>query len=100
MYIKFNIFILASCIIVIPVLRDIFSMNFIKRFPYFVYGNLILFNSFSPRIFSPFINFILNHKISKFDRTSINSVLIISSTFFSSLLINALSELYAYTLGN
>ena len=99
-YIRTMVLILAFSILVLPSLRDIFTQAFIQDNPWFVYADLIFYNCFNPKLFSPFVNYVLNSKVPRNDRTSINAVVFISSTLSSSILINIFAPLYAYTLGS
>ena len=60
-----------------------------------IYLNVILLNDFNPKLFSPFVNYLVNSKVPAEERTAVNSITFISSTLCSSLLINIVSILYS-----
>lgn len=97
-YIKFirtMTFILSISILTIPMIRDIFSEKFILENQWIIYLNVILLNAFNPKLFSPFVNYLVNSRVKREERTAVNSITFISSTLCSSLLINIVSVLYS-----
>lgn len=94
-FIKIITAILSFSIIFLPFLRDFFSEIFIHGNLWVVFVNIIFLNAFNPKLFSPFVNYLLNKKIRKEDRTALNSIMFILSTFCSSILINFTTFLYS-----
>lgn len=92
--------ILAFTILIMPFSRDLFTHEFLVKNAWVVYLNIILMYCFNPKLFSPFINYVLNKKMPPHDRTAINSVTFIGSTLSSSILINIFAPLYSMTFSN
>ena len=94
-FIKIITGIFSFAILCLPFLRDFFTKLFIHRNLWTIFINIIFLNAFNPKLFSPFVNFLLNKKIRKEDRTALNSISFILSTMCSSILINIASWLYS-----
>lgn len=54
--------------------------------------------SISPRIFAPFITYLINKGVKKSERTAINAINYIFSTFFSALFLNIIIYIYSITV--
>lgn len=105
-YIGYKSFIRVMCLVLsftifmIPFWRDVFSQEFLVKNLWIVYLNIILMYCFNPKIFSPFINFVINNKVPAKDRTSINSITFIGSTLCSSIFINFIGPIYSISFSN
>lgn len=94
------VWILALTIIAMPLMRDVFTKEFLLNNSWVIYLNIIMMYSFNPKLFSPFVNYVLNNKMPPQDRTSINSVSFITSTLTSSILINIFGPVYSMTFSS
>lgn len=94
------VWILGLTIIFMPMMRDLFTNEELRKKEWIPYLNLMMMYSFNPKLFSPFVNYVLNSKMPKKDRTAINSITFISSTLSSSILINIFGPLYAASFSN
>lgn len=94
-FIRTMTFILSIFILTIPMLRDVFTKQFLDDNNWIIFLNVILLNAFNPKLFSPFVNYLVNSRVPREERTAVNSITFISSTLCSSFLINIVSILYS-----
>ncbi len=99
-FIRTMVLILACTVFFMPLIRDFFSQTFITNNEWVPYLNLVFIYSFNPKLFSPFVNYVLNSKISRENRTTINSISFISSTLSASIILNIFTALYAESFGS
>ena len=59
-FIRVMVLILALTIIYMPIMRDIFTEKFMSNHEWIAYLNVILIYCFNPKLFSPFVNLVLN----------------------------------------
>ena len=67
---------------------------------YFVYSFQGLNYTLSPRIYSPFLNYLINKDVKRRRRTAVNSINYILSTFFSAFTINIITYIYSVCVVN
>ncbi len=99
-FIRTMCLILSLTIIAMPFIRDLFSHSYIAANPWIAYLDIVLTYSFNPKLFSPFVNYLINSKIRREERTSANSITFITSTLCSSVLMNIIAPLYAASFGS
>ena len=96
-FIKTVVFVMGISMLFMPLMRDLLSHTFVANHEYFVLINVILIYCFNPKLFSPFVNYVVNMKMPHEDKTALNSITFISSTLSSSILMNLLTPLYSLT---
>ena len=83
-----------------PILKDILSPENFSSFSWMIYTNQFLLLVANPKLFSPFINFLIGKAVPRSMRTSANAITFISSTLCSALLMNAISSVYSFSISD
>ena len=99
-FINLVVILLALFILTLPLLRDLLEKKQLHHHKWIIYLNLILINSINPKVFCPFINFLINEKAKRNHRTAINAIIFILTTIFSSLFLNLMSYFFSMTFSS
>ena len=83
-----------------PVYRDILTYDSFSYFKYIILFNTGLIYSCSPKVFSPFINFIIGRSVHSNGRTAVNSLTYVSQLLFTSVMMNVITPIYTWSMTN
>lgn len=97
-FIKSMVTVYGVLFFLIPVLKDLSSYMTPSVAHALIIADQGLTISLSPRILTPFINYLINKGVRRAERTSINAINYIFSTLFSAVFLNAIIYIYSITV--
>ena len=83
-----------------PIIKDIVNTTNFSKLSWLIYTNQFLLLVANPKLFSPFINFLIGKAVPRSMRTSANAITFISSTLCSALLMNAMASVYSFSISD
>lgn len=84
--------------ILMPLLRDLLPNNTEYKYILVIYISYGVTSFFSPKLFSPFLNFLFNDRIGKNARTSMNSITFIGSVISATISMVIITPFYSISM--
>ncbi len=97
-FISLIIFLFFAATFLTPIFKEFVTEKNMVYLRWLIYFNQSMVYWANPKIFSPFINYIVNKSIDANGRTALNSVSFILSTVSAAILMNTIVPLFAYTV--
>ena len=97
-FIRILLIIFSIAIFIIPLCKDLLTFFQQHNMTWIILLNQSAIYWSNPRIFSPFINYLINHKVIKKERTSLNSLVYILLTIAIASMVNFVFFLYTISL--
>ena len=99
-YMNFVIGLFTVAIFMTPLYRDIMNKSNYNIIRVIVLINQSTVYWCTPKVFSPFINYIVGKSVDRNGRTAINSFAYVSQLLVTSLMINLLTPLYSWSMSS
>jgi MFS family permease len=96
MYILVSLLLVA--LFALPFSRDMIKGDSQTEFIWIVYLLQSIINCATPKMYSPFLNFLLNNKVDKFSRTALNSITFILSNISAAVMVILILPFYSISM--
>ena len=97
-FMNFMIFVLLLSLFLLPFSRDLIKQGKPSDFIWVVYLLQSIINCVTPKMYSPFLNYLLNKRVDRYSRTALNSITFILSNLSAALMVMLILPFYSVSM--